>query len=375
MKNSSLYLDYNATTPLKPQVRALMHDIFSDIGNASSVHGFGRAARGRIEYAREQVASLAGVFSNQVIFTSGATESNNTVLKHFSGQRVFVSAIEHSSVLESVPDVQKIPVTKEGIIDMATFEALLHNGPPPALISIMLVNNETGVIQPVAEMARLAKKIHPGVFIHTDAVQAAGRIPIDFPALHVDYLSLSAHKMGGPQGVGTLIVAPGASSAVLLHGGGQEKRQRAGTENVAGIAGFGLAAELAVKDMAAFQKLATWRDRLEAALKAAAPEAVFFGQTAPRVANTSNIALPGAPAEMQLMALDLEGIAVSSGSACSSGTIKPSHVLLAMSADSGLAASALRISLGWSTTESEVARLIGVWTQMRNRIKNDREKK
>lgn len=365
----TLYLDYNATTPVKPAVAALVCEVLGIVGNASSVHGFGRNARRRVETAREQVAALAGTNPNQVVFTCGATESNNAVLKQFQGRRIFVSAIEHPAVRNALPDLEFIPVTRDGVVDLDAFGKMLESGAPPALISVMMVNNETGVIQPIAEIAKMAKARHKDVFVHTDAVQAAGRMKVEFPALYIDYMSLSAHKMGGPQGVGALISAPGAPMAKLLHGGGQEKRQRAGTENVAGIAGFGLAAELALADMANYQTLALWRERMEAALKAAAPEMNVYGRNAPRVANTTALCLAGMPAETQLMSLDLEGIAVSSGSACSSGAFKPSPILQAMGASDVEASSTLRISTGWGTKESDIDRFIEAWTRIYTRLR------
>lgn len=367
-KKPQIYMDCNATMPIKGKVVDAMTNILKETGNASSIHGAGRTARGHIEAARTQIAELCATNPAYVFFTGGATESNNTVLKSFQGQNIFISAIEHPSVMDAAPGAQKIPVSPDGLIDLNQLEIMLAQH--PALISVMLVNNETGVIQPVSDIVRLVRKISPQTRIHTDAVQAAGRIPIDFSALQVDYLSLSAHKFGGPQGVGALIMAPGAKIEKMFHGGGQEKRQRAGTENVAAIAGFGVAATLAMADMAAFQNLASLRDRIEAALTAAEPRLKIFGQTAPRVANTTQLALPGVTAETQLMALDLGGVAVSSGSACSSGTIKASHVLEAMGVKPETAMGALRISLGWSTTENEVDQLIAAWLEMHGRIKN-----
>lgn len=367
MGKTPVYLDYNASALIRPAVADLMRDLMAVPGNASSIHSFGREARRHIEKAREQVATLADTHANYVTFTSGATEANNAVLKHFTGHRILISAIEHSSVLEAAPQAEKIPVTAEGVVDLETFEKLLA-GEPPALISVMLVNNETGVIQPVEEIVQLARRQHPGVYIHTDAVQAAGKIPLALAPLGVDYLSLSAHKLGGPHGVGALLCAPGAEPVPFLHGGGQEKRQRAGTENIAGIAGFGLAASMALAGLSEFQALAGWRDQLEETLQSAAPELVIFGRHAPRVANTTNIGLPGIPANTQLMNLDIEGIAVSSGSACSSGSVKPSHVLQAMGAPDDLSSHALRVSLGWGTQEDEVKRLAQVWLKMYSRV-------
>lgn len=369
--HNPVYLDHNATAPLKPAVISLISALLHETGNASSVHSAGRKARKHLEDAREKVAALAGSQPAYVIFTSGATESNNAVMNAFRGQRILATAIEHPSVLQAAPDAELIPVTTDGIVDLAAFEKMLEslNGKPPALLSVMLVNNETGVIQPVTEMARLAKKYHPDIFIHVDAVQAAGRIKIDMPALQADYLSLSAHKMGGPQGVGALLTAPGARPAKLLYGGGQEKRQRAGTENIAGIAGFGLACELAQQDMPAFQKLAALRDSMEEKLQDIAPELVIFSTAAPRVSNTTAMALPDVPTETQVMALDLEGIAISGGSACASGKTAAGHVARAMNVPDNLAKGASRVSLGWNTSQSDIDEFIKAWSKMYGRIK------
>jgi cysteine desulfurase len=288
------------------------------------------------------------------------------VLQAFRGGRILTSAIEHPSVLESAPDAERIPVTADGVVDEAAYEALLDKG-EPALISIMAVNNETGVIQNVGRLAKIAKKKYPGVHVHTDAVQAAGRLPLDFPAWHIDYMSLSAHKFGGPQGAGALIAAPGAKPVKLLHGGGQEKRQRAGTENVAGIAGFGLAAELAQNNIANFQKLAALRDRMESELKKIAP-VVVHGENVSRVANTSLFSAPGVTAQTQIMALDLEGFAVSSGSACSSGTVKTSHVLRAMGVPDAIGECALRVSFGADTKTDDIDVFIQAWSKMAARL-------
>lgn len=367
-KNAPVYLDSNATMPLKPGVIDVMSAVLRETGNASSIHAVGRAARKHVEDARAAVAALAGTDPAYVFFTGGATEGNNTILNSFRGQTIFASAIEHPSVLECAPGAALIPVTFDGIVDMEALETLLAKG-KPALVSVMLVNNETGVIQPVADIVRLVRKISPSTIIHTDAVQAAGRITIDFSTLQVDFLSLSAHKMGGPQGAGALVMGPGAKIEKLLRGGGQEKRQRAGTENIAALAGFGIAATLAVKDFPAFQALATLRDAMEGKLTAIEPRLKTFGRNAPRVSNTAQVSLPGISAETQLMALDLSGIAVSSGSACSSGTVKISHVLKAMGASDSDAMGALRVSLGWHTTQNDIDRFIAAWEKMHARVK------
>jgi len=359
-------MDYNASAPLRPEVLALMAEVLGRTGNASSVHGFGRSARAAVEKAREQVAALAGTVASQITFTASATEANNMVLQAFRNGRILASAIEHPSVLESAPHAELIPVTADGVVDEAAYEALLDKG-EPALVSIMAVNNETGVIQNVGRLAKIAKKKYPGVHVHTDAVQAAGRLPLDFPAWHIDYMSLSAHKFGGPHGAGALITAPGAKPVKLLHGGGQEKRQRAGTENVAGIAGFGLASELAQKNMEGFQKLAALRDRLETEAKKVVP-ILIHGEKAPRVANTSLFSTPGITAQTQIMGLDLDGFAVSSGSACSSGTVKSSHVLRAMGVADAVGECALRVSFGPDTRSDDIDAFVNAWSKMAARL-------
>jgi cysteine desulfurase len=343
-----IYLDHNATTPAKPAVIETVTAMMRACGNASSVHAAGRHARAAVEEARQAVAALAGADPKGVIFTSGATEANNAVLKQFSGSRILVSGIEHPSVLEAAPHAERIPVQSNGIVDMDALGRMLKATPALALVSLMLVNNETGAIQPVEEAARMAHAA--GARFHTDAVQAAGRIPLSMAILGVDYMTLSAHKMGGPQGAGALIAAPGTPPVKLIHGGGQERRQRAGTENVPGIAGFGTAARLAAAEMSAYQRLAPLRDAIEARISGI----TVYGAGSPRVANTTCFALPGVPADTQLMALDLAGFCVSSGSACSSGSVKPSHVLEAMGIPARDAACALRISLGWNTSEKDV---------------------
>lgn len=370
LKNEPVYLDYNATAPARPAVIAAITTALAQTGNASSIHGFGRKARKMIEDARTQIATLCACDRNYVTFTSGGTESNNIAIKSFANARILISAIEHPSVLEAAPSAEHIPVTSTGVIDMAALETMLTSGAPVALVAVMLVNNETGVIQPIADIVRLIRRVSPQTRVHCDAVQAAGKIAIDFSALQVDSLSLSAHKIGGVHGVGALIIAPGADIKPLIHGGGQEKRMRAGTENVAGIAAFGVAAQEAINDLDTIQRLADLRDRIERELLAIEPRLKIFGRDAPRVATTTQIGLPGIAAETQLMALDLAGIAVSSGSACSSGTVKTSHVLRAMGASDNDAMGALRISMGWATTPSDIDRFIAAWTTMHARLKD-----
>ncbi len=336
------------------------------VGNPSSVHAEGRAARAAVEGARAAVAVLAGADPAWIAFTSGGTEANNLALAGAgSGRRILASAVEHDSVLQAAPDGALLPVDRHGVLDLGTLDRVLAATEGPALVSLMLVNNETGVIQPVAEAAAIAHR--HGALLHCDAVQAAGRVPLDLDALGADLLTLSAHKIGGPKGVGALALRPGLALSPLLRGGGQERRMRAGTENVAGIVGFGRAAELALAELDRQHAVAALRDRLEAALSARAPGTPLHGAGAPRVANTSCVGMAGVPSEVQVMAFDLAGIAVSAGSACSSGKVKPSHVLAAMGLPAAEAACAVRISLGPGTTEAEIDRIVEAWTALRAR--------
>lgn len=361
------YLDHNATSPLKPAVRESMLELMGFPGNASSVHKAGREARRRIEGARQIITrQLHAGPKDIIVFTSGATEANNMVLKGAGVERVIVSAIEHPSILQALPAPDIIPVLPSGIIDVAALDRMLEGNTRQTLISVMLVNNETGVIQPIDEVVKIARK--RGALVHTDAVQALGRLPLDLQKMGVDMMTLSSHKIGGPQGVGCLVIANCAVVEPLLKGGNQEKNLRAGTENLAGIAGFARAAELL--DVTEFHKLGVLRDKLEAELKALAPSLRIFGFEAPRVHNTSMFALPGASSETQLIALDLAGICVSNGSACSSGTVKASHVLKAMGASEAEAGSSLRVSLGWNTHAKDIDFFIAQWSEMYKRVKS-----
>lgn len=356
------YLDYNATTPVRPAVVAAMAEALSQVGNPSSVHGQGRAARARVEAARDQVAALVGARPEQVVFTSGGTEANNLALSGAAATCHIVSAIEHDSVLQAVPKANLLSVTSQGVVDLEALAAQLHSAARPAFVSLMLANNETGVVQPVAEAAGLARQA--GALIHCDGVQAAGKIPLSFPDLGVDLLSLSAHKLGGPQGCGALIVGDGAPMQARMRGGGQERGRRAGTENVAAIVGFGVAAQLARDELPGMAEIARLRDWLEREVRRSVPSAVIFGAVAARLPNTSCLGLPGLPAETQVMALDLDGVAVSAGSACSSGKVRPSHVLAAMGVGSDLAASAIRVSLGWRSVAGDIDAFMSAWLKL-----------
>ena len=354
----AVYLDYNATAPLRPEARAALLEACGEVGNPSSIHAFGRRARRRLEDAREAICARLGVAPARLVFTSGGTEANHLALAQARGGPVVVSAIEHPSVLEAVPDAHRAPVTSTGEVDLDALARLLaaHR---PALVSIMLANNETGVVQPLAEVAELCRR--SGVLLHVDAVQGPGRCPLG-PALEgAHFVSLSAHKIGGPVGIGALLVPDPFTLVPLLRGGGQERRRRAGTENVPGACGF--AAAFQALSEAETARLSTLRDRLERELEARVPEVRIIGREAPRLANTSCIALPGVPAELQVVRLDLEGFAVSAGSACSSGKVARSHVLEAMGLPPEIAGCAIRVSLGWRTTAAEIDAFVEAWAR------------
>jgi cysteine desulfurase len=361
---ANVYLDYNATAPLRPEARAAVEAGLGTVGNPSSVHAFGRAARKVVEDAREAVAALAGAKAAEVVFTSGATEANAQALMACGRRRVLVSAVEHASVLAAVPDAALIPVDGEGIVDLDALDALLAIEREPAVVAVMLANNETGVVQPVAKAAAIARR--HGALVLCDAVQGAGKIEINFASLGADMMSFSAHKLAGPQGTGALVVSERIALDALIRGGGQERGRRGGTENMPGIAGFGAAADIAasLRDHVRVRGL---RDRLEREALARVPEARIFGAGAPRIGNTTCIAIPGRIASTQVMALDLEGIAVSAGAACSSGKVKASHVLEAMGVGPDWADHAIRVSLGWATSEADIDRFLEAWSAMARR--------
>jgi cysteine desulfurase len=365
---NSTYLDYNATAPLRPEARAALLAALEAPANPSSVHRFGRAARGIADIARRQVADLVGAEAKRVVFTSGGTEANNLALRlacEAAGVKsLVVAAIEHDSVLRPARHLG-LPLTEvaagpDGRIDPAAVAAALTKVAAPALVCLMLANNETGTIQPVAEVTRLAHAA--GAVVLCDAVQAAGKIPVDLSQLGCDFLTLSGHKLGGPTGVGALVLRDDWVPAPLLRGGGQEQGMRAGTENLPGIAGFGAAAAAAQQGLYDFKQIAALRNRLQASLLAACPAApVHGGNPETRLPNTLCIGMPGVPAETQVMAFDLAGVAVSAGSACSSGKVTPSHVLTAMGLPEQAAREAVRFSLGWASKPEDVERAAAAW--------------
>mgnify|MGYP001235929728 FL=1 len=359
-----VYLDYNASAPLCHEARQAMHAAMEVAGNPSSVHASGRAARKIVDHARRRIADLVGGDAERVIFTSGGTEANNLALNGLEDVTVFTSAVEHPSVIEARSDAKRIPVDANGVIDLAALETMLKaasDAGQKVLVSVMLANNETGVIQPVAKVGLLAREY--GAKVHCDAVQALGRMPVDMGQLLVDMVSISAHKIGGPKGVGALAIAPGVMLVPQIRGGGQEKYRRGGTENTIGIAGFGAAAERCETTRSKMDDIRDLRDRLETVLASEAPELLIAGKGTDRLVNTSCLILPGMPGETQVMALDLAGVAISSGSACSSGKVRESHVLKEMGVtDPG---SAIRVSLGLETTNDEIDTFIRVWSRMR----------
>ncbi len=358
-----IYLDWNASAPMRGQVIDAVALAMASHGNPSSVHGDGRRARAAVEDAREAVAALVGANPANVIFTSGGTEANNQALAGHPNHTVLASGIEHVSILEVAANTPRIACLPNGEIDLDQFSDLLGRGTGGRLVAVMLANNETGVIQPVTEIAALARDA--GALFHCDTVQAAGRMAVDIGLIGADSISLSAHKIGGPKGVGALIFN-GTAPQPLLRGGGQERSRRAGTENVAGIVGFGVAARLAANWRDEMNSVEVLRDELEQRLAAAAPEVVIYGRDARRLANTSLVGLPDIDAGTQLMALDLAGISVSAGSACSSGKVASSHVLAAMGVGSAAANNAIRVSLGPETLAEDVNRFVASWARLRD---------
>ena len=374
--NQRSYLDYNATAPLRPEVREVFAAALALYGNPSSVHAEGRAARGAIEAARAKVAGLVGARPEDVIFTSGGTEANALALAAQAGEawHCYMSAVEHPSVLSGgrfySETTTRIPVTPDGVVDLEILARELakhHLGGWRPFVSLMAANNETGAIQPVAETSKIVHSA--GGLLHTDAVQAAGRIKLDMAALGADMLSLSAHKLGGPKGVGALVLGNGASVEPLVKGGAQERRRRAGTENVAGIVGFGVAAELAASDLAKMGAIATLRDELEKGALTIAPDAVVLAARVKRLPNTTCIAVPGAKAETLVIGLDLAGVAVSSGSACSSGKVEASHVLSAMGVPEEIAQGAIRVSLGFATKRADIDNFLKAFAELIKRLR------
>ncbi len=368
MTKTPIYCDYNAGAPIRAEAAVAMSRALAAGGNPSSVHAFGRRMRAMIEDARERVAGALDASAENVVFTSGATEALHLAMASASAASLIVSAVEHDAVYEHAKlsrAVQVAPVHENGLIDLAALSALLGQAARPALVAVQLANNETGVIQPISRIAALCRE--HGALLLVDAAQAFGRIPVSVADLDATYLVVSSHKLGGPPGAGALVLAPGAPFAIGRFGGGQERGRRPGTENGAALVGFGVAVEWALRDLdGEAQRMAKLRDRFEAGLPS---DAVVFGASAPRLPNTSNFALPGLNAETAVIAMDLEGIALSSGAACSSGKVRASRVLGAMGVAPELAKAALRVSFGHESKPSDVDEILHALNKIASRRK------
>lgn len=364
MTKTPIYCDYNAGAPIRAEAAVAMARAMANAGNPSSVHGFGRRARAAIEDAREKIGAGLGAAAENVVFTSGATEALQLAMASAGAASLILSAIEHDAVFEHATRALKADriaaVDKRGLIDLNALAGQLANAPKPALVVLQLANNETGVIQPVAKAAALCRE--HGALLLVDAAQAFGRIAVNVADLDATYVVISSHKLGGPAGVGALVLAPGAPFVTTRFGGGQERGRRPGTENGAAIVGFGVAVQWALGDLdAEAKRVAALRDRFEAGLP---PDAVIFGAGAPRLPNTSNFALPGLSAETAVIAMDLEGVAISSGAACSSGKVRSSRVLAAMGVALDLAKAALRVSFGHESKASDVDEALHALTKV-----------
>jgi len=383
MTKTPLYCDYNAGAPVRAEAAVAMARALGAAGNPSSVHGAGRRARAAIEDAREKIASAVGASAENVVFTSGATEALHLVLDAFDAAErkevifddvdgflletppppsLIVSETEHDALFEHAKrrEMLRAPVQHDGTIDLDVLEAIVREAPKPALVAVQLANNETGVVQPIARIAAICR--HHGAMLLVDAAQAFGRIPVNIADLDATYLVLSSHKLGGPQGVGALVLAPGAPYATTRFGGGQERGRRPGTENGPAIVGFGVAVEWALREQAEeAARLAAMRDRFEVGLPR---DAIVFGAGAKRLPNTSNFALPGLTAETAVIAMDLEGVAISSGAACSSGKVRSSRVLMAMGVPSEIAKAALRVSFGHESKDSDVDEVLAALSKV-----------
>lgn len=379
MAQSRVYLDWNATTPLHPAARDAVIEALDTLGNPSSIHAEGRAARAILERARGDVAALVGGETENVVFTSGATEAVNALfsvgisgccgVSYAGGMRPLVLATEHSASFAAAGEAaERIPVLANGLVDMAALKTMLAAG-GPALVAVQLANNESGVIQPIAG---IAEAVHAaGGALICDAVQAVGKLTIDLAALGVDALIVTAHKFGGPKGVGAIVFRDSRTRLAqgFIRGGGQERGQRGGTENLPGIAGMGAAARAMMAEGETLERIRALRDAFEARLKALAPEVYIAGEGAPRLVNTSFFAVPDLPSNRAMIAFDLDGVAVSSGSACSSGKVKESHVLKAMQAPDFAKTGAIRVSLGRTSTMEDVEACLAALAKQLSRIK------
>jgi len=370
----SIYLDYNATTPVKPEVADVMLSVLKSGGNPSSVHHLGRQAKAVLEKSRQTIGDMINCRPQMITFTSGGTEANNIALMSSGTQHLITSASEHDSILQITDSfegtVEILPLDENGLVPVEDLTTALskQDDNTHTLISIMMANNETGVLQDIQSLAQIAHEA--GATFHTDAIQALGKTPVDFKELGVDMMSLSAHKIGGPQGVGALVALEKLNIAPLIRGGGQEVGRRSGTENLPGIAGFAEAVRLVPKNLQKLAEISQMRDHLEKTILDHAPNAKCFGQNSPRTGNTTTILMPDVLSETQVMAFDLDGICISAGSACSSGKVKASHVISAMGASEEDARCTIRVSLGWNTTQDEVDQFVASWIKLYDRKSN-----
>ncbi len=364
-----IYLDNNATTPIKPEVIEEVVRVMEIGGNPSSVHGIGRNAKETMEKSRQTIANIINCRPQKITFTSGGTEANNLALLASGMDHIILSATEHDSIL-TLRDYFKgkidiLPVDGNGLVSSHDLQAVLQKSSSKTLVSIILANNETGVLQDIKKLCHITHEA--GAFFHTDAIQALGKIAIDFRDLGVDMMSLSAHKLGGPHGIGALIAQEKINIKPRNIGGGQEVGRRSGTENIEGIAGFATAVSLVPENLKTMARLEDLRDKIEYEIKKHAPDVIFYGAHSKRIANTTTIMMKDVLSETQVMAFDLDGICISSGSACSSGKVKPSHVVSAMGGNTEQALSTIRVSLGWKTTEDDVTAFITAWKKLYDR--------
>jgi len=368
-KSEPIYLDYNATAPIRPEVIELIVEVMEEGGNPSSVHSIGRKAKSRMEQARSTIASAVNCRPQMIIFTSGGTEANNMAVLTCERTRLITSNTEHDSIRSAssrfAGEVRQLPVDQDGLINPDELKVLLEEDGKNTVISILYANNETGVIQDVKSIAAIAHEA--GALLHIDAIQALAKVPIDFFDMGVDMMSLSSHKTGGPQGVGALISNEKLPVKSFVMGGGQEVGRRGGTENIAGIAGFARAVSMIPQSLEKMKQLESWRDEIEKKLLKYAPAARFLGENAKRLPNVTNIYMPNVTSETQVINFDLEKICISSGSACSSGKVKSSHVIAAMSDDETIATSTIRVSLGWGSERSDVDAFIKSWKKQYDR--------
>ena len=367
--NESVYLDNNATAPTRPEAVRAVEGVMASVGNPSSVHSHGQKAKKILEQARAEVAALCGAQPDTVIFTSGGTEANNIVLCGTGRPRVLISAVEHPSVRDARSDAKIVPVDHSGVIDLIAMETMLKKNGAEALVSVMAANNETGVIQPISQIATLAHQY--GALVHCDAVQAAGKIDIDVTDMGVDFLVISSHKIGGTSGCGAIVNVHGLPLEPLIRGGGQERKVRSGTENLVGIAGFGAAAAVVcAQGKAEMARIGQMRDQLERTIASRIETVSVVGANSERLVNTSCLISPGVSSETQIMALDLAGISASAGSACSSGKVSASPVLDAMGYTEEEASAAIRVSFGWANKEADVDRFVDAFMELYERARD-----